>query len=303
MTRSVAAVSVLALLFPLFAYAIPFGGSIGILLPCYNAAIFTSVGAPRGGQYIWSPATRTYRFGPPRAVGQWLLGLASAPYYCVYSIFPLLVVPGLHIDMMGSSGGSASISLGDALGRGTPPPGVPPNPPPETCPGSPGPTGQCGGVGRILIGEVFAMVDGSHGIDPTNEWVELYNATGATVNLAGWRIVWGGATTTLPTASVDAGQLIIVSQATNTRAFWNIPTNVSIVQASSSGNMGASGVVRLINPAGLVVDMVSWGSDTSAFTPAAPLLRVGHSLVRTTVLSDSDTAGDWSDRAEPSPGN
>ncbi len=295
----------LALLFPIFAYAIPFGGSINILLPCYNAAIFSSVGAPRGGQYIWSPATRTYRFGPPRAVGQWLLGLASAPYYCVFSIFPLLVVPGLHIDMMGSSGARAPISLGDALGRGTPAPGLPPNPPPAVCPGSPGPTSGCGdgGVGRVLIGEVFAMVDGSHGADPANEWIELYNATGATVNLSGWRIVWGGATTTLPTATVDAGQLIILSQATGTRAFWNIPTNVDIVHAASTGNMGASGVVRLLNPAGLVVDMVSWGSDTSAFSPAAPILRVGHSLVRTTVLSDSDTANDWSDRAEPSPGN
>lgn len=304
MTRSVAAAgAIVALLFPVLAYAIPFGGSINVYLQCYNAAIFSSVGPPRGGQYIWSPATRTYRFGPPRGVGQWLLGLASAPYYCVYSIFPLLVAPGLHIDMMGSSGAPTSISLGTALNQGTPSPTQPPYSPVETCPGSPGPTNNCGGVGRMLIGEVFALVDGAHGADPANEWVELYNATGATVNLSGWRLVWGGATTTLPAASVGAGQLIIFSPATSTRTFWNIPTSVEVVHASTTGNMTANGTVRLINPAGLVVDAVSWGSDTSAFSPAAPALRVGHSLVRTTVLTDNDAARDWSDRSEPSPGN
>ncbi len=97
-------VSVLfVLVLPLFAHAFPFGGAIGTIVPCYNNAIYASLGPPRGGPYIWTPATRTYQFGPPRHSGQWLLGLASAPYYCVVSIFPVIVWPGTHIDMMGSS--------------------------------------------------------------------------------------------------------------------------------------------------------------------------------------------------------
>ncbi len=295
----------IAFAIPSSAFAIPFGGAIGVYLQCYNTAIFTALGPPRGGQYIWSPATRTYQFGAPRGVGQWLLGLASAPYYCVYSIFPVLVAPGLHMDMMGSSGAPASISLGTALSQGTPSPSAPPAPPAAVCPGSPGTT-NCGGgagVGHVLIGEVYAMVDGSRGSDPQNEWIELYNGAGSTVNLSGWRLVWGGATTTLPTTSLDAGQIVIFSPASTTRAFWNIPSTVPVVAVSGAGNMGESGAVRLVDPSGVVIDAMSWGSNTTAFSPAAPLLRVGHSLSRTTVLTDTNSANDWSDRAAPSPGN
>ena len=96
-------VVVLIVCIPLVTYAFPFGGAIGIIKPCYNNAIYVMLGPPRGGPYIWTPASKSYQFGPPRRTGQWLLGLASAPYYCVVSIFPVIVWPGIHIDMMGSS--------------------------------------------------------------------------------------------------------------------------------------------------------------------------------------------------------
>lgn len=103
----------LVIVAPVFALAFPFGGMIGgsgprcpycgAVCACYNAAIYSNLGPPRGGEYVWTPSTRTYQFGAPRAVGQWLLGLASTPYYCVVSISPVLVCSGSHIDMMGSS--------------------------------------------------------------------------------------------------------------------------------------------------------------------------------------------------------
>lgn len=103
MRATFALISVIALILPSSVFAFPFGGSITLVRPCYNNAIQAHVSAPRGGSYIWTPATKTYQFGPPRRTGQWLLGLASAPYYCVYSILPVLVDAGIHIDMMGSS--------------------------------------------------------------------------------------------------------------------------------------------------------------------------------------------------------
>jgi len=107
--RAVTVLSVTALFVfsPFVALAFPFGGQIGIVKPCYNNAIYAALGPPRGGPFVWSPSTRTYQFGPPRFVGQWLLGLASAPYYCIVSSFPVIVGPGPHIDMMGSSGPAA----------------------------------------------------------------------------------------------------------------------------------------------------------------------------------------------------
>jgi hypothetical protein len=107
---------VCAILFaiPTLAFAFPFGGQIGAggascpgdpapLINCYNSAIYAQLGPPIGGQYIWTPSTQTYLFGAPSHAGQWLLGLAQVPYYCVASISPVIVCPGTAISMMGSS--------------------------------------------------------------------------------------------------------------------------------------------------------------------------------------------------------
>lgn len=105
MTGRIAGLSAAAvLLFPLAALAFPFGGQASLVVPCYNnGAIFSRVGAPRGGDFIWTPTTQTYRFGPPTHSGQWLLGLAGAPYFCVVSIVPVIVWPGIYITMLGTS--------------------------------------------------------------------------------------------------------------------------------------------------------------------------------------------------------
>ena len=101
--RSVVVAALVSLLFPTLAFAFPFGGRTSQVVPCYNNAIFAQVGPPRGGSYVWTPSTRTYQFGAPTHSGQWLLGLASAPYYCLVSIAPVIVWPGILISMMGSS--------------------------------------------------------------------------------------------------------------------------------------------------------------------------------------------------------
>jgi hypothetical protein len=106
MYRTVVAVwgaTILFTLVPGFALAFPFGGQANIVRPCYNQAIYANLGPPRGGPYIWTTGTKTYQFGPPSHAGQWLLGLASVPYYCIISIQPVIVWPGTYITMMGSS--------------------------------------------------------------------------------------------------------------------------------------------------------------------------------------------------------
>jgi len=81
-----------------------FGGSIGTIIPCVNTVIYTVLGPPRGGKYLWSPnVTKTYPFGPPSHSGQWLLGNAGPAYFCLESVLPLIVHPGLLMIMMGSS--------------------------------------------------------------------------------------------------------------------------------------------------------------------------------------------------------
>lgn len=91
-----------ALLLPLSASAAPFGGQASVVIPCYNGALYALVGGPRGGPFLWTPATITYRFGPP-SPGAYVLGLSGIPYFCLVSIVPIIVTPGLSIMMMGSS--------------------------------------------------------------------------------------------------------------------------------------------------------------------------------------------------------
>ncbi len=81
-----------------------FGGSISLIIGCVNPVVYTRLGPPRGGPYLWSPSvTKTYSFGPPKRTGQWLLGSAGPSYFCVVKVFPLKTHPGLLMIMMGSS--------------------------------------------------------------------------------------------------------------------------------------------------------------------------------------------------------
>ena len=101
--RALMVTAIVALLFPLSAFAFPFGGQASSVIPCYNNAIYAFLGPPIGGPYIWTPSTDTYQNGPPTHSGQWLLGLAGAPYYCIISIEPINVFPGTAIMMLGTS--------------------------------------------------------------------------------------------------------------------------------------------------------------------------------------------------------
>lgn len=88
---------------PTPAFAYPFGGQASEVHNCYNQTIYVILGPPRGGIFVWTSATHSYQFGPPSHAGQWLLGLAGAPYICLYSIEPIDVRPADTIIMHGSS--------------------------------------------------------------------------------------------------------------------------------------------------------------------------------------------------------
>ena len=88
---------------PAIALAYPFGGQASIVIPCFDDAIYANLGAPAGGPFVWTPATETFRFGPPTHAGQWLLGTAGPLYLCLVSIDPIFTLPATAILMMGSS--------------------------------------------------------------------------------------------------------------------------------------------------------------------------------------------------------
>ena len=103
-TKTAAACVLIAnILFPAIVLAYPFGGNISLYHRCYNRTIYVIVGPPRGGIFVWTSSTHSYEFGPPSHAGQWLLGLAGAPYICLYTIDPIDIRSADTIIMHGSS--------------------------------------------------------------------------------------------------------------------------------------------------------------------------------------------------------
>ncbi|MBI4079998.1 lamin tail domain-containing protein [Candidatus Kaiserbacteria bacterium] len=301
--RSTLAISLVVFLFPFIAHAFPFGGRASIVLQCvYNSTIYANLGPPRGGEFIWTTGTKTYQFGPPARAGQWLLGLAGAPYYCIYRISPLTIYTGIAITMMGSSGSAApaapqTTGPGGESGRG--PTGAPapaPVPPPTPTP-APG--------GTVLLSEVYYAVDVAHGEKPANEWIEIYNGTQAAVNLGGWRIEDAFASDPIPAGTIlSPGKFLVVAATSSTRSLWNIESGAFVSVASSLGDGLANGGDRIIlkNASGAIVDALSWGTNTSIFKPSVPVAPYGYSTWRKSLTTDTNTASDWASQSKPSPG-
>lgn len=285
---------------PFFVFAYPFGGQASIVRPCYNSAIFVRLGAPRGGDFVWTPSTRTYQFGPPRSVGQWLLGLASVPYHCVVSLAPIDVWPGDAIMMMGSSQAS-----GFNFGGGTPGGGVP-VPPRGTIGADNGLADRNAGVQYIMVTEVFANVDAVHGEDPDNEWVELYNPSDTAFDISGWKISDNSSAVTLPGGtSMPAKSRLIVTPATSTATKWNIPSTARVIvlgRRIGDGLATTGDRVIFSDKDGVPLDGVSWGTDTNQFRPSASAPKPGESLIRASLAKDTDLSTDWVITASPNPG-
>lgn len=301
-----AALGALLALLPLTASAFPFGGRASTVLDCvYNSTIYVNLGPPRGGEYIWTTGTKTYQFGPPRSSGQWILGLAAPPYYCIYKISPLTIYTGIAITMMGSSGSAAPPAPPTATGQQIKTVALPSGgsavPSSGTQSGSSGSTS----IGRVVISEVYYNVDLDHGSKPQGEWVELYNGSSATVNLSGWTIRDSALFDALPGGTMLApGSFLVVGAISATRASWEVPSAqfVSIESPIGDGLSNTGDSLTLRNADGAAVDAVSWGSNSSAFNPAAASVPYGSSLARSTLTKDTNTANDWISRGTPTPG-
>ncbi len=83
--------------------AFSWGGQFTSVIPCMGGNIWVSVSAPRGGAFIWTPITKTFQYGPPRHAGQYGLGLAGPPTFCLVSPFPVIPIPGIIMLMLGTS--------------------------------------------------------------------------------------------------------------------------------------------------------------------------------------------------------
>lgn len=165
-------------------------------------------------------------------------------------------------------------------------------------------------TGKLLITEVYYDPDTAHGNQGSpddNEWVEIHNGMNTPVNLAGYFLHDATHADALPGITLPVGGFIIVTDAATTPLFWDIPEGASIVflggNGIGNGLSNTSDTVWLENSASTTVDAVSWGTNTMAFNPAVIDVADGHSIARSPITVDTDTAADWVDNTTPTPGS
>lgn len=161
---------------------------------------------------------------------------------------------------------------------------------------------------HLVINEVYYDADGTHGSEPDNEWVEIYNPTSSAVNLKDWEICDNMGCVDLATADLDilANGYAVVTKEASTWGFWTVPGSaIKIVLGTTIGNGGLSNTGdRLIlrNNSGLEIDAMSYGTDITRLNPACPDVSAGHSLARKPAGQDLNVNSDFEDLVSPNPG-
>ena len=138
------------------------------------------------------------------------------------------------------------------------------------------------------------------------EWFELYNSSGMTATLTGWTISDNLSTDTIPDVRLAPGGFVVVAARTaNFRENypWYSGPIVELGQPIGNGLANSGDRLILRDHTGRTVDALSYGDNTSVFTPAIPTVAsMGVSLERRPAGRDTDGAGDFQPHDQPSPG-
>ncbi len=151
----------------------------------------------------------------------------------------------------------------------------------------------------VLFSEIFYDTPGT---DSQEEWIEIYNSTGADVDVSGWTITDNngtGSTYTFPSNTVvlNGTYLTVAVNSTGFNALYSYDADVygSVPALNNSGD-----ALILKNAAAQTVDEVAWEGGASSGIPSgwgstsAPTASTGSSIYRTNPATDSDTFSDWS---------
>lgn len=135
------------------------------------------------------------------------------------------------------------------------------------------------------------------------DWIEIYNRSASSYDLANWRIEWtdthlGSGSFTLPSVVLPSHGYLLTREGQGTNGPGEIYTHSEIRWYEERG-----GSCALVNAAGQGVDFVRWGSSTASppagtawsdtNPPSARSNTHGHTLGRDAQSSDHDTGSDW----------
>lgn len=161
---------------------------------------------------------------------------------------------------------------------------------------------------NVVINEVFYDVDGDHGIEGKNEWIELYNPNDAEINIKDWTITDNSYTKPInPNVNIPAHGFALLAHDNETWHLWDDPNGINIITINLTGStnwLSNSGDrIILKDSFGTTLDQMSYGTDTTVFNPSCPDVAEGHSLSRNPLGFDTNVATDFIDLASPTPGS
>ncbi len=135
------------------------------------------------------------------------------------------------------------------------------------------------------------------GADEQNEWLELYNPTGAAIDLTGWSLANKNAWWPIPAGTVlpAGGTLTFARTDEGFRSQFGFFPDVAGVSLLL---VNAGDTLRLVRPNGSEADRVSWQNFSPDWQIAA---AAGQSLIRSNACKDTNSRLDWAN-AVPQPG-
>lgn len=137
------------------------------------------------------------------------------------------------------------------------------------------------------------------GVDRAYEWVELVNTSDGVVSTAGWGIGDAASVDALPAVEVPPGGYVVVAAEAAV-----LPVNVLVARvpdgAIGNGLNNSGDVVRLVSPAGTVVDALSFGENRDVFDSPPAAAGAGATLAARLPVGGGE--GGWTETLRPSPG-
>ncbi|MBI4022907.1 lamin tail domain-containing protein [Candidatus Berkelbacteria bacterium] len=159
---------------------------------------------------------------------------------------------------------------------------------------------------HVVINEAFYDVSSGQGSEGDNEWVELYNPTATPIDLAGWRLCDSQSCVMVPAGTIiPATEFLVATPNASTFDYWTVPANRQLVlgvDEIGNGLSNGSDAVLLKDASSVLVDAMSYGGNTSAFSPSVPGVDPGWSLPRLMPGHDTDQATDFWPNPDPTPG-
>ena len=153
---------------------------------------------------------------------------------------------------------------------------------------------------RVVINEVYYLGN--------EEWIELYNAGDAVADIKGWTICDSdgncGSLNPAKKTELAPGAFVLVAHDDAILKDWNVKKDIaSINYAGAKIDFDDAGdAVILKNTEASIVDQMSYGTNTIAFTPSCPTVAKGYTLQRTVNGADTDLAIDFMTQQAPTLG-